>query len=282
MPIIVNGNPTRNRPMLHIDNDVVQNPRRVISDMEVQDTAAIDWVCKIVDLNRSGNRATGFLVEENLIMTNDHVLKAVESSLKEVEVWFGWHREPSNRDVVGFSGEVVFRDEALDVAILGITDTPESASVAVIDVNHVPIVGDTVLVVGYPGESKGSAAHASPSVSANAHGDARFIGRKRVSPGKLVDASRFQLLHDCSTTNGSSGSPMVDKNSDCVIGIHSGWTPWWVSDLNRTIPMAVIAEALDTAGIPLFTEPAAEPVLVGGTTNVGEFRCSPPPTTLPS
>ncbi|MGH1493773.1 MAG: trypsin-like serine peptidase [Acidimicrobiales bacterium] len=258
--IVVDSNPGKNRPMLHVSEDGIQNPRRVKRSMRVSSTAAIDWVCKIVDPNRSGNRATGFLVGENLIMTNDHVLRAIKPSLKQVEVWFGWQMGSDHRDVVGLSGTVIFSDDALDVAILEITATPESARVAVVDVDHVPHAKDDVLVVGYPGESKGPAGHVTASAPALALDVPSLIGRKRVSPGFLIDTGTYQLLHDCSTTNGSSGSPIVDRDSDRVIGIHSGWTTWHSRDLNRATPMAVIAETLDAKGIPLPTALAQEPV----------------------
>ena len=46
-------------------------------------------------------------------------------------------------------------------------------------------------------------------------------GTKRVAPGQLSEILGTDVLaHDCSTTNGSSGSPLIDFNSYRAVGLH--------------------------------------------------------------
>lgn len=51
-------------------------------------------------------------------------------------------------------------------------------------------------------------------------------GTKRLSPGKVsLILGGNTLAHDCSTTNGSSGSPVIDFGSYQAVGIHYFGTP---------------------------------------------------------
>jgi hypothetical protein len=51
-------------------------------------------------------------------------------------------------------------------------------------------------------------------------------GTKRLSPGKINQVlGGNALAHDCSTTNGSSGSPLIDFASYQAVGLHYFGTP---------------------------------------------------------
>ena len=47
---------------------------------------------------------------------------------------------------------------------------------------------------------------------------------KRLQPGEISGAApaSFELLHDCSTLGGNSGSPVVDLETHRVLGLHVG------------------------------------------------------------
>lgn len=277
--IVVNGNPERNRPMLHVVDGEIVNPKKVKHSMRVEATAAVDWVCKIIDPNRASNRATGLLVADNLIMTNHHVLAALGAGLPSVEAWFGWDATDDQRETVTFTGEVPFQDPQLDVALLVIERTPDRARVAVLDATGAPAKGAKILVVGYPDQASGVAGHASASAPGEALGRPALVGRKRISAGKVVATGAHVLVHDCSTTNGSSGSPVVDAD-DRVVGLHSGATTWNQQFFNRATPMGVILEATSAANIDLTpadndsdSDTDNEPQVVDAATGRGDIPC---------
>ena len=45
---------------------------------------------------------------------------------------------------------------------------------------------------------------------------------KRTAFGKIKNIDRYEIIHTANTKKGSSGSPIVLKNDDRVLGIHKG------------------------------------------------------------
>lgn len=69
---------------------------------------------------------------------------------------------------------------------------------------------------------------------------------KRVSPGRLTGVLGGEVLaHDCSTTNGSSGSPLIDFASYRVVGLHYFGDP---GERNEAVFLAAIAQHPALAG----------------------------------
>jgi len=65
-------------------------------------------------------------------------------------------------------------------------------------------------------------------------------GTKRFSPGKLTAVLGGTVLaHDCSTTNGSSGSPIVDFASLKAVGLHYFGVP---NGRNESVLLAAYAQ----------------------------------------
>jgi V8-like Glu-specific endopeptidase len=65
-------------------------------------------------------------------------------------------------------------------------------------------------------------------------------GTKRFSPGYVLDVLGAEVLaHDCSTTNGSSGSPLVDFASLKAVGLHYYGGP---GERNESVLLSAIAD----------------------------------------
>ncbi len=170
---------------------------------------------------------TAFVVGEGLVMTNCHVAQAFARS-----VGGGWEfradmgaavtygDDPDNHPATEFPVKRVFdarRD--FDVAILelasGEGDLPAPMTFA-----SVPLDASAqrkVYTMGYPARGR-----ASPSWI-----DSVFEGiynRKRLQPGQILRVSpgARRLYHDCSTLAGSSGSCVIDLETNLVVGVHSG------------------------------------------------------------
>ncbi|MEM6721290.1 MAG: serine protease [Bacteroidota bacterium] len=83
---------------------------------------------------------------------------------------------------------------------------------------------DNVVIVGYPGYYKDSV---SRSTHRNVFCESLFckiedFGVKRISPGKIIslDETTKIMKHNCSTSKGNSGSPMINPKTGKVVGIH--------------------------------------------------------------
>ncbi|PBC08179.1 trypsin-like peptidase domain-containing protein [Mesorhizobium sp. WSM3859] len=107
-----------------------------------------------------------------------------------------------------------------DLAVFQIAPSTEFAMPEPLKLELVPPTqgdrsGKIVYTVGHPiADLQDDAANVALSFGA-------LDGTKRFSPGKLIGQLDADVLaHDCSTTNGSSGSPLVAMGSTVPIGLH--------------------------------------------------------------
>ncbi|MEU7525986.1 serine protease [Saccharothrix sp. NPDC042600] len=176
---------------------------------------------------------TGWLAARDVVMTNRHI--AVEFARRQgsgwtfapgMRTWVDYNEEFSTQtpeefqliDVIGIHG-------TLDLALLRCEPTGNGAATLPLP-PPLPIAsqpdirpGTDVYVVGYPSFDSRS-------------GDPVDVQRilagiydvKRLQPGKVraVFPDRPELLHDCSTMGGNSGSCLVDLSTSQVIGLHCG------------------------------------------------------------
>ena len=175
---------------------------------------------------------TGFVIAPRIVITNRHVAeKFIDPNTLEMLS----SRYDGRKAVVfiNFAATVdnarpvsVEIDRALyiapmtgpDVALLSIKESDESPPPPV-PVSFLPYsdqelqTSRKVVVCGHPVADDYSADYFF-----------RVLGVKRISPGNLVGAFRRNdhviLGHDCSTTNGSSGSAVIDLQRRAVVGVH--------------------------------------------------------------
>ncbi|MCL2779681.1 MAG: serine protease [Polyangiaceae bacterium] len=189
---------------------------------------AIARTCRIemegsIDLDWAG---TGFVVADDLIATNRHVLEEFASFEEATGRW---------RFYDGVTVHADFRQEigstaVQDVEITGIWGVHNRFDLAILQAKPSggcpsPLIGgipdlspqSDVVVIGYPAYD-------------SRRNDAAVMDRifrgiynvKRVLPGQLLlrDRANYVLRHDCSTLGGNSGSPVIDLRSGRLIGIH--------------------------------------------------------------
>jgi hypothetical protein len=215
-----------------------------------------------IELAGAGMLGTGFLVAEDVVMTNRHVATAfsrekgggwaLKLGLAPRIDWLGEH-ERDVQAVLSIEGVVAVHPEH-DLALLRLGHArgraprpplrlaarePESA------------VSRAVYTVGYPMKDYTD----TPSEVLLRYFENAF-GVKRLQPGELlsVDPAQKQLAHDCSTLGGSSGSPVVDLETHTVIGLHFGGH----REQNLAVALWRLADdpLLTRAGVR-FTTPAA-------------------------
>lgn len=136
----------------------------------------------VVRLSTPGAVGSGFYITEHMIATNAHVVAGVQRLRVAVS------------DGVPFDGDVIYRDAALDFAIVKVevSGTP-------LELRKRPIAdGETVTALGYP------------------------QGRTHValSTGTVRGRTAMFVVHDALIAGGSSGGPLVDEDG-FVIGLNT-------------------------------------------------------------
>lgn len=201
---------------------------------------------------------TGFIVGENLIMTNRHVARLFTRGTGTSTLNFfpgasagldfrrERHRRGQAPPVILEVEKIVMVHPYWDMALLKMkenlandreplkltTKTPDKLS-----------AGRDVVVIGYPGkDSRGNARVR----------DQIFEGRygvKRLLPGEYDGATNFRnrdvIAHDTSTLGGASGSLVLDLESGEVIGLHYAGI---YMKSNFAVPMSSLAEDARVTG----------------------------------
>jgi hypothetical protein len=162
---------------------------------------------------------TGFIVADGVLATNRHVLDELSYGtgvLPPGRAQVVFQRESGSADkpanIVPLTGVVAASPPMVDIALLSI---PKLGRPSVTVDTSPQSEGHRVVVIGYPGKD----AERNPLFV-----DAVFQGKfgvRRATIGELLDgATTPYLYHDCSTTGGSSGSPVFSMTTGRVVGIH--------------------------------------------------------------
>lgn len=175
---------------------------------------------------------TAFLVAPQALMTNRHVAR--EFCLRDGERWtfrpgvttrVDFLRELGSPAALEFEiTEAIGIHEDHDLALLRVNGAsadgralPEPLSVAASEPED--LAERDVYVVGYPALDT---RRNEPAPIRRIFADVYDV--KRLQPGRTVGYSTeySAIEHDCSTLGGNSGSPVVDLESNQVIGLHFG------------------------------------------------------------
>ncbi|HEV2606336.1 MAG TPA: serine protease [Microvirga sp.] len=183
---------------------------------------------------------TGWLLSPRRLVTNAHVASRIfrrRLQFPPTDPHDGWRLPPGIEAFVDFCFE---RDQQAGLPFklgmpLFIEPDPEhQPDIAVIEVEQVggglllpshieikeafappqPGVDYDVLTIGHPIKDEANDPNVPLVFGA-------LDGTKRLSPGRVIRALDSRTVaHDCSTTNGSSGSPLLDFASLKAIGLH--------------------------------------------------------------
>lgn len=201
-------------------------------------------VCLVDYRQPDGHRVCGtaFLVANNLVMTNEHVIaRAVESALpgSKIELAFGFRSKESHaaRYKLVDHNWLVVSDTKLDYAILRIQGNPGSDTLVNSGtaergyfklVNETPQENEPLLILQHPYDKL----EGSPSTLRLTIG---FAHKQGEPP--------YVLRHSANTSEGSSGSPVFSGRMD-VIALHN----WGGSKYNEAIRAGAIKEHLESLG----------------------------------
>ena len=230
------------RPAIYIVNDRFDEPPEHWHSLgEADNRARIERsIPSIGRIELPGNMflpyaGTGFVVGENLVMTNRHVAELFVHRVNQSEIRFrsGFRAEMNFfRECVVRSDEeertlsvekVVWIDRKWDMALLEVRGLGENQIPLPLSTTH---PGDMesrdVVVIGYPGRDARGDTDVQNRIF---EGD---YGVKRLLPGKIGDFELTEnygrnvdaLTHDASTLGGCSGSAVIHVATGEVVGLH--------------------------------------------------------------
>lgn len=178
---------------------------------------------------------TGFLVGDDLILTNRHVAQELFSlsfGNDRLSGRFGWitfHHSGTTGQAGGddrpITEAVYIHDGAADIALLRL-GTAVASSRSPLQLSVETITGTQnrpSVVIGYPGSTYRDPHSWQEETALRIFGNGLKESVKRVSPGNCQPGKADRKLgrrHDCTTLPGSSGSPVIDLAGGSVIGIH--------------------------------------------------------------
>lgn len=180
--------------------------------------AGLDWV------------GTGWLVHDNILVTNRHV--ALE---------FAAHQGQGYSFKLGAAGKI-----AAGIDFLQEIDNPETLLFDIVKPLHIeevpgadvaffevePIRGNAKLakpiaLADRPMETQNAATIGYPAYDSRIPEPdlmeqifGRTYNKKRLAPGAVTRVEELQLLHNCTTLGGNSGSAVIDLDSGAAIGLH--------------------------------------------------------------
>ncbi|MFJ3921876.1 trypsin-like serine peptidase [Streptomyces sp. NPDC090022] len=195
-----------------------------VGRVEVTGHTDLDWL------------GTGFLVSEDVVMTNRHV--AAEFTRADGQGGFGFRAGMGARIDTAEELGAPASDHSLEFTVTGVIGIHEEVDMALLRVSlaaggggRLPsalpvaaeappdLVGRPVYVVGYPAAD---GRRNEPEAMSRIFMDVYNV--KRLQPGMatalLPDGVTMQ--HDCSTLGGNSGSPVFDLADHRVLGLHFG------------------------------------------------------------
>lgn len=198
--------------------------------------------------------ATGWMIATNTLVTNAHVgrLMARQNlALAGNDRRDGWRMTPGRRAVVDFAFENgVKRKIRIDIDNVMYVEDSEKPDIAIFTLKSYgsgdapsPITLDLAKRANWAKTKIFTTGHPIKDLQSDANVMTVFgalDGTKRFSPGLCSGVLGTDVLaHDCSTTNGSSGSPLIDFGSLHAVGLHYFGNP---GERNEAVMLAAIAE----------------------------------------
>ena len=180
--------------------------------------AQLDWV------------GTGWLVAENIIVTNRHVAREFAERKGDGFAFKVGHREQMGADLdflqeIDNPKKLVFRllrplhieqPPGPDVAFFEIEMVSGDARLArPIELATTIVATQEVATIGYPAYDSRIP---EPDLMERIYG--KVYNKKRLAPGSLTRLEEVRLWHNCTTLGGNSGSVVFDLNSGQALGLH--------------------------------------------------------------
>lgn len=216
------------------------------------------------DENRIVNlwSGTGFLVNDNTVLTCNHVVAANEEDMAYlVERYQKTVAEIQSRMKIAITvsrdvtidATVVNSSEEMDFAILRLSTSLQGKTPLAIRSSATVEQTEQVYAIGFPAVSIEA-----QSFNTYTSDDATITEGVVSKNGPYFGSNIHYLQTSCDLDNGNSGGPMVDENGN-VIGVCAGSIPGAVAEYYYAICIDQVTEILTALGIP-FTAAESVPV----------------------
>lgn len=200
--------------------DGINQTLQSVGRIEVSGHPDLDWL------------GTGFLVAEEVVMTNRHVAREFCAGSPGA-----WRFQPGMSGRIDYVEEfgvlqhaefefagIIGIHEVYDLALLQVQPTSPSGAampppLTIASQPPGEITGRQVFTCGYPAsDSRRNDPREMLRIFAN------IFDVKRLQPGELrsLNTGNNVVMHDCSTLGGNSGSCVVDLQTNQVVGLHFG------------------------------------------------------------
>lgn len=208
----------------------------IIGDLQWQSTNALKDAMKrsnaastvYLSIPAQYSRCTGFLINDNMIMTNNHCVSNA-SEARGVTATFGYTDTDKGQQYS--CGEFVATNRALDMGIIRCKGNPGK--------NHPKVV-----LADYPGEVKEKIYITHQNCNYRSNPSCKPT--QKHSAGSILGSNNSNLEHNADTLPGSSGSPIFDEASHKVVAIHNAGQNYGPNNggMNYGIPMFKIVDYL--------------------------------------
>lgn len=157
-----------------------------------------------IDLPAMGSRCTGFMITEDILMTNQHCIPS-SSYARGVTANFKHEQGVNKTDIESFDCSVfVGNDSALDFALLKCQGKPGLKFGIVTLTDSVSSVGSSIYVI---------------QQNCDYYSKSDCDWTKKFSQGQITKLES-EYTHNADTLGGSSGSPVFDSSTHKVVGLH--------------------------------------------------------------
>lgn len=214
---------------------------RAVGRIELENDPSYQWV------------GTGWLINESIVVTNRHVAQVFGKKngagfvfrqglggLK-VNASIDFLEEANRPEDLTFKVEKILHieeEEGPDMALLRVQLSTKNGLARPIALSSIlPVERQQVAVIGYPARDSRIP---DQQLMLNIFGD--VYDKKRLAPGQIKGSSVKQILHDCSTLGGNSGSAVIDLKSGKAVGLHFAGK---FLENNFAVPAAIIKDRLD-------------------------------------
>ncbi|MEM8669338.1 MAG: trypsin-like peptidase domain-containing protein [Planctomycetota bacterium] len=250
----------KERPAVNIINDTFSQPPAPWQEFGIGEAKrrlenVIPSIGRIEvpnDLRGRPYAGTGFVVGDDLLMTNRHVARIFANGLGTRHLRFEQNAAIDFKREIPMPGapdptlltitDILMVHPWWDMALLRVAGLPEKHPKLALSVKRPEeLSGRNAAVIGYPAQDDRS----------NLDVQNRIFGGvfevKRLLPGKVVGRGETEsygkrvgaLTHDCSTLGGNSGSAVIDAESGEVVALHFAGE---YLKQNYAVPMADLAE----------------------------------------
>lgn len=205
------------RDRLNKAKALLDAPIRAVGRIDLQG-ARLDWV------------GTGWLVAENIVVTNRHVAREFAArkgdgytfrmglnGLMSADVDF--LQEINNPDRLVFKLKVplhIEEEPGPDIAFFEVEITGGDPKLAApIELAGQLSATENVAAIGYPAYDSRIP---EPDLMEQIFG--KTYNKKRLAPGAVTNVEETRILHNCTTLGGNSGSAVIDLDSGRALGLH--------------------------------------------------------------